>query len=302
MIYARRAGTELVSVGLRSPAFRMERGVNWVASTRENVPIAFVILSSHEVGKSIVMKYVGVLQMLFVLAVSPGCSQHRALPGAQTVPATLAVSAAPSKESLPARLARQSAATYRAATRLSFRVDVTQGDPPERVWCTVWHGRQQALELKVYDKRGLIYELSKQPSGNMVKIREKNYIGEQAEEYTVGKQDLEAPTRTWDIHCNRGLNTCIFGSSTMSWLGSNSKHSAFLESVIPFSKSLGIHEVDGFPCDVVQNHRVKDLTETFYIDRDTHVLRRWTHVIRGVTRDRVFSQIEIEMPELKSNG
>ncbi|MBN2561895.1 MAG: hypothetical protein JXQ75_13295, partial [Phycisphaerae bacterium] len=194
------------------------------------------------------------------------------------------------------QLAKLTARAYREATQLSYRADITSGNPPEHIWCTARHRPRHELDLRVYDDTGLIYELHKHPDGAIVKIRERNYVGDQREEYEVAIGDLEGPTRKWRVRCRTGLNVCMFGSNTMSWLGPDAKHSAFLEEVIAISEPIGIREVEGFPCDVLQNHRLKDFVETFYLDCQNHVLRRWTHLWNGVTRDRVFSHIEIVSP------
>jgi len=240
------------------------------------------------------MKCALAVGLLILLAASQGCSQ---LPR----PATPASSPATTQETIEARLARQTAAVYRQAAQLSYREDITSGDPAQHIWCTTRHGRRHEVDLRVYDGTGLIYELHKRPDGATVKIRERNYLGDQSEEYEVPFEDLDARTRKWDVRCDRGLNTCMFGGGTMSWLGQDAKQSAFLEKVMASSEYVGIRDVEGSPCDVVQNHRLKDFVETIYLDRESHLLRRWTQILRGVTRrDSVFSQIELVSPENKS--
>ncbi len=247
------------------------------------------------------MKRAVPLGLLPLLATLQGCSELPRSPQVRSLPAFAASAPATTQETIEARLARQTAAVYRQATQLSYKKQMAWGDPPVRLWCTARHGLRHELELRVYDASGLIYELHKHPDGATVKIRERNYIGDQAEEYEVLFEDMEGPTRRWDLRCDRGLNACMFGADTVSWLGRAPQHPAwFDQDYIAASKYLGIRDVEGFSCDVVQNHRVKDLTETFYLDRRSHVLRRWTQVFRGVTRDRVFSQIEIVSPENKT--
>ncbi len=239
--------------------------------------------------------------MLILLVVPQGCSQLPQPPEAQSASAAPASAPATTQETIEGRLARQMAAVCRLATQLSYRADITSGDPPEHIWCTARHGPRHELGLRVYNGTRLIYELHKRPVGATVKIRERNYIGDQAEEYEVPMEDLEVATRNWRTHCTTGLDTCMFGSHTMSWLGQDAKHPALLEKFIAGSEYVGIREVGGFPCDVLQNHRLNGLTETFYLDRRSHVLRRWTQVVRGVLRrDRVFSKIELTLPEKKT--
>lgn len=234
---------------------------------------------------------------LILLAASQGCSQLPRPPEAQSARAAPASSPATTQETIEARLARQTAAVYRQAAQLSYREDITSGDPPQRIWCTARHGRRHEVELRVYDDTGLIYELHKHPDGATVKIRERNYLGDQAEEYAVPVEEL----REWDLRCGKDLNPCMFGGCTVSWVGQDAKKSAFLEKVIAASEYVGIREVEGFPCDVVQNHRLKNFVETFYLDRQSHVVRRWTQIHRGVLRrDSVYSQIELVSPENKT--
>jgi len=244
------------------------------------------------------MKCALAVAMLVLSALSPGCSQLPPPKEGRSVPPTPTCMPATSQEAIEARLARQTAAVYRRATQLSYRADITSGDPPEHIWCTTRHGSRHELDLRVYDDTGLIYELHKRPDGAIVKIRERNYRGGQAEEYELPYEACDA--RRWNPRCVRGLNACMFGSSALSWLGPDAHRSAFLEEMIAASEYVGIRDVEGFPCDVVQNHRGQDFKETFYLDRESHVLRRWTQVWKGVSRDRVFSQIEIVSPQDKT--
>jgi hypothetical protein len=189
-------------------------------------------------------------------------------------------------------LARKTARVYREATRLSFRAHITQTRPPMEIWCQVEHGLNHSSDVQVRDADGPQYEIHLRQEGKVVKIRERNFRGDETCDYEV--PTTEYTEGKWDIRCVKGINGCSFGGLPRSWVGPDGRHPTFVEEVASEGEYIGTDEVDGFPCDVIRTHRIEGLDERFYLDRRTHVLRRFIQVIKGVTRDRVFSDISIE--------
>jgi len=196
-------------------------------------------------------------------------------------------------------LAKLTADTYRRAERLSYKALLTQsrgGKEDWRLWCMVANGPRHQCDLEVRDAAGPVFELRIRCDGEVLKFREVNHRGDQHAEYEVPFSEYEEKARG-QIRCEKDIDGCRFGSQLVSLVGPDSGQTLFLEEAISEGAWIGTHNVDGHACDVVQTHRVKGLDERFYLDAEMHVIRRWTQTIRGATRDRVFSEIEIVLPE-----
>ncbi|MBN2561896.1 MAG: hypothetical protein JXQ75_13300 [Phycisphaerae bacterium] len=190
------------------------------------------------------------------------------------------------------QLAKLTARVYRQATELSFEARVTYGEPPERIRCVVIHGLQKRCHLRVYDENDrLFYELQIWPDATGVRIQEKNYRGDETQDYVLSLTDF-APYK-WDPRCLTGINGCAFGGYLNSWVGCKSHWATFWEETISGGECVGTEDVNGHPCDIVETHRVKGLIERIYLDRKTHIVRRWLYDYNGVIKDRVYSNIRL---------
>lgn len=221
----------------------------------------------------------------------PACGSSHETVSTTPEESRLVVSSSKPAERSAQELAKLTADAYRQAERLYYRAISTQsrGDKEEwRLWCIVEHGLNYYCDLDVRDTEGLVFELHVRGDGRVVRIKEVNHRGGERQEYELPYTDY-GPTK-WSIRSEKIVG-CRFGTHLISWVGCESEKASFLEDAISQGAWSGAEEVDGHPCDVVQTHRVKGLDERFYLDRETHVIRRWTMTHKGVIRDRVFSEI-----------
>ncbi len=214
-----------------------------------------------------------------------------------------AQSTSPPAERSAKELAKLTADTYRRATRFSCKALSTQLRDGKEDWqlrYAVGHGLNYYCDLDMRDAEGPLFELHVRSDGRIVKISESNHRGKEHEDYEVPFSEFQEKAAGW-VKCRKGIDPCRFGSVITSWIGPDSRKPPFLEEAIAQGARIGVSSVDGFLCDEIQTHRVQGLDERFYLDSKTHVIRRWTMTHSGITRDRVFSEIEI-VPQFPRAG
>lgn len=189
----------------------------------------------------------------------------------------------------PAELAQRTGDAYREAESLEYEARVTQSNYPAEIECKVRHGLEQRVQLEVYDHGKLIYELSKSPTKDGIRVVEKNHQGSQESDYVVSMNDVRKGK--WDMRCNRDIWGCLFGMHLNSWVGTGSSQASFLQEIISTADAVGIVRVDNQPCYVVKTTRLPNVDETVWIDTTSFAVLRWRQIISGVERDRVFSHV-----------
>jgi len=198
-------------------------------------------------------------------------------------------------EITPAELAQRTADTYREAESLEYEARVTQSNYPAEIECKVKHGLEHRVQLEVYDHGKLIYELSKSPTKDGIRVVEKNHRGSEQADYVVPTE--EVASGRWDTRCKRDIWGCIFGGELNSRVGTESRRASFFQEIISTAESVGIVQYDDRPCYFVKTTRLPDVDETLWIDAKAFTVLRWRQVVRGVERDRIYSHVIIRPSE-----
>ena len=221
----------------------------------------------------------------FVACVSP--ADHE--PESQNQVIAVRANSPPFEEMTPGELARKTADAYRNAESLEYEVRVTQSNYPARVECRVRHGLEQRVQLEVYENGELIYELSKSPAADGIRVVEKNHRGSEQADYVVAQEDVASGK--WDTRCKRGISGCLFGAHQNSWVGTESRQASFFQEIISTAESVDLLQFDNQPCYFVKTTRLPDVDETVWIDAKAFAVLRWRYIVKGVERDRIFSRV-----------
>ena len=131
----------------------------------------------------------------------------------------------------PTELAQRTADAYREAESLEYEARVTQSNYPAEIECKVKHGLEQRVQLEVYDHGKLIYELSKSPTKDGIRVVEKNHRGSEQADYVVPTE--EVASGRWDTRCKRDIWGCIFGGELNSRVGTESRRASLFKRSFP---------------------------------------------------------------------
>ena len=198
-------------------------------------------------------------------------------------------------EITPAELAQRTADTYREAASLEYDARVTQSNYPAEIECKVKHGLEQRVQLEVYENGELIYELTKAPTPDGIRVVEKNHRGSEQADYVVASEEIASGR--WDTRCKRDISGCLFGAHQNSWVGAGSRQASFFQEIISTAESVDIVRFDDRTCYRLETTRLPDVDETLWVDAETFAVLRWKYIVRGVERDRIYSHVIIRPSE-----
>jgi hypothetical protein len=216
---------------------------------------------------------------------------------ANQAPAALAEKPALDEVTTLAQLKAAVFKTYREAKSLKFEADILSGATGETFHCGVVQENGGSV-VTVSDEQGKAFQVIHHPAEKNGQVRVEEVDLRHPSNTPVHLEQVVPPDlvklNKWPFLKLVGQSIdggCPIGQFFPPWIGSNTY---FLDvnlekEMFPNAVYVGRALFEDRLCDVMAVSRSGITCERFYFDCDTHLLRRWYRIYKGVMRDRILT-------------